>query len=963
MPRSITLTLILSLLTATPHISYAWDVVDSHSIPAGANALCPGFEELWCGYKAQEDSVILVIDPDDGHVIAEHTAPEIACRGIGFRDDSFWFLGMEDLYHLNENGELIGISNIPYERMKGLVGTPDGFLTLVLLGDGYYVAEFTPDGNEISRFRIGIRQPCDLAFDGENVWVTDPIEGFIHRIDMASGRVMEILRAPDSYPCGITYHDNYIYVTTAGDDDNHDRLYKMDTTPEPNPRLLPSSRYHDFGFIVNGTTLRWGLTLFNVGSDTLRIGTVRLANGANSFRQLDNINGVTILPNEFITPIFIFEPRAFGVYRDTVLIQSTDPVEPMVTVEIIGTGLVGHRSLNIQPDPVEFGVVRADPWRDGVSLNRVHLINQGWDDLRIEQISNDIEEIFYFDAPQLPYVVFPAETLTLDMWFEPHNGIGYADTLLVVSNDPLARIYLVSIHGRGDATEYIEGSVLWQHVLDEGDSLYGSATPGPDVNGDGFSEVIAISANGSVDCLNGFGSNDVDVLWSQNWDTQVLRPTLVHQSDCFSAASDLNGDGTFDILAGSGGDDRAVYGINGMNGDLIWRWDSRSIDAGGAVEKILAEFDIGGDGSVDPVVFLPDSARQDGKLTRLDGGTGRPIWVRSISGGKLIAYGPDLNRDGVSEVFVSGLLGDVFVYDGLNGGLMQQIELMPLAQMITVNDINHDGFNDMILAPDNGGLLAYSVFDEEVLWEFDREDPGAGFGVISVLKTEFETSDSAETILLAAGTERGFVMMFDDLTGEDPLWTNINHSSATTLDFHQDMDADERKEVLAGFEDGHIKCVGSAEGVQLWGFTGDFQQVGPIGRLFSFEDIDLGFTDDIVALAGDGIVRCISSGGDLEAGNSVSGTIPTNYNFSLFPNPFNSTASLQFKLPEKDQVRLIIVDATGRVVLKRDLGILNSGLNNLTLDYFEQNSTSGGIYFFQLTGKQKYAAGSGILLK
>jgi hypothetical protein len=64
-----------------------------------------------------------------------------------------------------------------------------------------------------------------------------------------------------------------------------------------------------------------------------------------------------------------------------------------------------------------------------------------------------------------------------------------------------------------------------------------------------------------------------------------------------------------------------------------------------------------------------------------------------------------------------------------------------------------------------------------------------------------------------------------------------------------------------------------------------------------------------------------------------------------FPNPFSRNTDIHYELANGSEVKIIIRDITGRVVLERNEGIQTAGRHTLTLD---ASGLDSGIYFYTL---------------
>lgn len=67
--------------------------------------------------------------------------------------------------------------------------------------------------------------------------------------------------------------------------------------------------------------------------------------------------------------------------------------------------------------------------------------------------------------------------------------------------------------------------------------------------------------------------------------------------------------------------------------------------------------------------------------------------------------------------------------------------------------------------------------------------------------------------------------------------------------------------------------------------------------------------------------------------------------FQNYPNPFNATTVVEFYLPERTEIRLVLLNVKGQVVKEIAKGIFPSGKHQIPLDASELGS---GLYFYQL---------------
>ncbi len=71
-----------------------------------------------------------------------------------------------------------------------------------------------------------------------------------------------------------------------------------------------------------------------------------------------------------------------------------------------------------------------------------------------------------------------------------------------------------------------------------------------------------------------------------------------------------------------------------------------------------------------------------------------------------------------------------------------------------------------------------------------------------------------------------------------------------------------------------------------------------------------------------------------------------------FPNPFNSTTVISYRLNKSSNIRFKVFNVLGRLLLDKDLGIKNPGENQVAWNGTDNkgNSLSSGVYYFTLSG-------------
>ena len=78
----------------------------------------------------------------------------------------------------------------------------------------------------------------------------------------------------------------------------------------------------------------------------------------------------------------------------------------------------------------------------------------------------------------------------------------------------------------------------------------------------------------------------------------------------------------------------------------------------------------------------------------------------------------------------------------------------------------------------------------------------------------------------------------------------------------------------------------------------------------------------------------------------ISNNVPENYVLDQnYPNPFNPSTTIEFSVPKKDNVKIVIYDAIGKAVST----VVNSQLEPGSYKVnFESNNLASGIYYYSL---------------
>lgn len=232
-----------------------------------------------------------------------------------------------------------------------------------------------------------------------------------------------------------------------------------------------------------------------------------------------------------------------------------------------------------------------------------------------------------------------------------------------------------------------------------------------DVNGDGTADVIAGTGPGTaaqVKVFDGVTGNEIRSFFP-------FGPT--YQGGVYVAAGDLNRDGASEILVGTGGGTKGEIRIfDGVSGGMLKVATPFGSSFTGGVS--VAAGDVNGDGVSE---IIAGSATGAGVIVVTDGVTGKTRFSltpfgTAYTGGVSVAAG-DLNGDGHDDVVAgsgAGILATVRTYDGATGNQLSSIE--PFGSVlngvrVATGDINGDGKADLIAGSGPGNAASVKVFD------------------------------------------------------------------------------------------------------------------------------------------------------------------------------------------------------------------------------------------------------------
>lgn len=290
--------------------------------------------------------------------------------------------------------------------------------------------------------------------------------------------------------------------------------------------------------------------------------------------------------------------------------------------------------------------------------------------------------------------------------------------------------------------------VLWE-VSVSGASGLGSSTffPG-DLNQDGLEDVL-VGADG-VD-YSGEGNGIVQALYGRTgaviWQVVGARDSRFAQ--CLGRISDIDGDGSPEVLVGSPSMDAfwidgagELLLLSGRTGLELMRWHGQVAGANFATSLVSGE-DLNGDGYLDFAVgatgLEPFGVPNSGAVYLYSGSDGTVLKI--LAGeenervGRDLAFAGDLDEDGVMDLFAAGH-ESVVAFSGLSGTPLYRLHPPKNSRdfprsIVDLDDLDGDGFRDLAVSMnywlEKGVVDLYSGKSGEKLDQIVPEVPSFGW--------------------------------------------------------------------------------------------------------------------------------------------------------------------------------------------------------------------------------------------
>ncbi|MCX5686579.1 MAG: YbhB/YbcL family Raf kinase inhibitor-like protein [Candidatus Omnitrophica bacterium] len=180
---------------------------------------------------------IWVVDPVKGSVVSEITPVAAFTEGIARSADGRYFVTdwvEKKLYRVKiDNGKMAPQSDISFEPAHPAGVAFAGKRLFVItwqrgLGTKFNILEVDDAMFIVEKIRINdIQEPCQMAWDGHNLWITSWFYRCVYKVDMDRLKIVGQFSSPVAKATGIAWDGKYLWMTGTYAD-----LYQLEVQPK-----------------------------------------------------------------------------------------------------------------------------------------------------------------------------------------------------------------------------------------------------------------------------------------------------------------------------------------------------------------------------------------------------------------------------------------------------------------------------------------------------------------------------------------------------------------------------------------------------------------------------------------------------------------------------------------------------------------------------------------------------------
>ncbi len=240
----------------------------------------------------------------------------------------------------------------------------------------------------------------------------------------------------------------------------HDHTYSF-AASGPHAKVFDQSgqetdRAIDFGSVVDTGTTEQTITVQNIGTANLTVGTIPgAAFSEASFSipgALDTCSSQTLAPSTSCTFVVRFAPVGTGTFSDSFDIPSNDPASP-ATISVYGTGTIAGPDIALSSSLVSFAELPIS----STTTQSIEIANNGVSPLAIGTMA-------LADSLTAPFsivndncsdqILAASSTCNFDIQFAPDTQGNFNDSFDIPSDDPEENPLTISVSGMGITPVY-----------------------------------------------------------------------------------------------------------------------------------------------------------------------------------------------------------------------------------------------------------------------------------------------------------------------------------------------------------------------------------------------------------------------------------------------------------------------------------------------------------------------------
>ena len=704
-----------SLAEKTPDLekgSREWTIIQSWDIPGKASGLAWDGTYIYFGIYGSDGDHVYRFDPSNGSTQLQFINPSIEdCFGMTWDGSELWVTNHvtspsipAQAIEINLSGSTQSTFDLPDHYMSGIAYDAGNFWVGTYYPDPGTIYKVDNTGSIISQFTPPADQIWDICLQNNDLWMIDYNANMIYKTDQ-SGTLLESHACENIKPAGIVFDGTYLWYVD-GPNSSPSKLYKIDLSGAGTPEINIPTTTHNYGSVTIGSSETWDMEVENIGAADLDITNIIIPGSAPITTTFSAPQ--TITPGTSLYIPLTYTPTQTGTLDVTVFVESTDPINPSVGVNLTGEAANSGPSIFVPVDIHDYAGVRMKAFTRWF----LEIENIGDETLIIENIDSDENSFIIDESVVFPLNISPLNSTTIGIWFNPTEGGYYSGELSIENNDLINNPYIVNLEGYGLDQEWPIGEALWNYNINAGyDNSPKAIAPIQDITGDNIDEVIICSEDNYIRCFNGNSSGIADVMW----EVEIYSGNIYDQPG-LTIIQDINSDGYEDLVVGTAGGDRSITAYSGKTGDIIWKHYTSEYGNGGWVYSVEATHDYNGDEIVDVLASTGDDSEDTGpkRIYCLNAIDGISIWETPLGGPGFSAIGVnDFTGDGIPDAIggasnADETQGRIYGINGSNGNILwtKNTGGSSVWALLQLDDITGDGIKD-VAAGDFGGNYYY----------------------------------------------------------------------------------------------------------------------------------------------------------------------------------------------------------------------------------------------------------------